>query len=210
MAQRRRGKVRCTGCGLNAALCACDLIPTLKLETRLVVVQTMRERFKPTNTGRLLARMVEGTPIVWFGQRDPPFDTSPFSDDGIDFRVLFPRDDAQVLSVDEHGAVIPAAAAGKRLGFVLLDGTWHQCSRMTRRVPVVQDLPRVALPPGPPSMWAVRTQHDARGLSTFEAGLRLLELVEGCETVRPMRRAFEVINARLAFMKGKRTSPDVE
>lgn len=196
------------GCGLNAVLCACDLVPTLRLATPLVVVQAMRERFKPTNTGRLLARMVEGTPIVYFGQREPPFDTTAFEDASIDFRVLFPRDDAEILHVEEGGAVVPAPAPGKRLGFVLLDGTWHQCSRMSRRVPVVQGLPCVALPPGPPSVWAVRTQHDVRGLSTFEAGLRLLELVEGIEAVRPMREAFAVINDRLAFMKGKQPSSD--
>jgi DTW domain-containing protein len=185
-------------------------MPTLRFETPLVVVQAMREQFKPTNTGRLLARMVEGTALVHFGQREPPFDTTALEDPSIDFRVLFPRDDAQVLGADERGVIIPAAAPGKRLGFVLLDGTWHQCSRMARRVPVVKDMPCVALPPGPASVWAVRTQHDARGLSTFEAGLRLLELVEGVRAVRPMREAFDIINARLAFMKGRRVSPDLE
>ena len=198
------------GCGLNEALCACEVVPTLRLGTPIVVVQAMRERFKPTNTGRLLARMVEGTPVVFFGQREPPFDTSWSDASDVDFRVLFPRDDAQVLQVGAGGAVSPAPAPGKRLGFVLLDGTWHQCSRMSRRVPVVQNLPCIALPEGPPSIWAVRTQHDSRGLSTFEAGLRLLELVEGEDAVRPMREAFELINARLSFMKGKRSSPDLD
>jgi DTW domain-containing protein len=197
------------GCGLSETLCACALVPTLRLETPLVIVQAMRERFKPTNTGRLLARMAVGTPIVFFGQREPPFDDAWSLAPDVEYRVLFPRDDAEVLGRDEQGRVTPAPTPGKRLGFVLLDGTWHQCSRMSRRVPVVKDLPCIALPPGPESIWAVRTQHDSRGLSTFEAGLRLLELVEGEETVRPMREAFEHINARLAFMKGKRPSPDL-
>lgn len=209
MVQRSRGKSRCFGCGLNDVLCVCDQIPSLQLSTPVVIVQAMRERFKPTNTGRLLARMVAGTPIVHFGQREPPFDTTPLIDENIDFRVLFPREGAPTLRLDEAGGVEPAAAPGKRLGFVLLDGTWHQCSRMSRRVPVVQDLPCVALPPGPPSIWGVRTQHDARGLSTVEAGLRLLELVEGAERLRPVREAFELVTARLLFMKGKLPSPEV-
>ena len=79
---------------------------------------------------------------------------------------------------------------------------------MARRVPVVQDLPCVVLPPGPPSIW-VRAQHDERGLSTFEAALRLLELVEGIDVIRPLREAFEIVTARLLFMKGRLRTPDV-
>ena len=38
---------------------------------------------------------------------------------------------------------------GRRLGFVLLDGTWSQCAHLSRRLPVVSQLPCVALPAGP-------------------------------------------------------------
>jgi DTW domain-containing protein YfiP len=199
MSQRRRLKPRCPGCGLTPALCACALLPSVRLATRIVVVQHVRERNKPTNTARLLARMVEGTTIAPWGMREPPFDPSPLHEAGVDFRVLFPRGDAPVLDPQ----TLPPAP---RRGIVLLDGTWHQCTRMTRRVEVVRELPCVALPPGPPSSWGVRTQHDPRGLSTFEAGLRVLELLEGADAVAPLRRAFEAIVARMLFMKGKRPS----
>jgi DTW domain-containing protein YfiP len=199
MSQRRRLKPRCAGCGLTPALCACALLPTVRLSTRIVVVQHVREIMKPTNTARLLARMVEGTALVPWGMREPPFDPSRLRDPAIDIRVLFPREDAPVLSLDPP-------AADRARGIVLLDGTWHQCTRMTRRVEVVRDLPCVALPAGPPSVWGVRTQHDERGLSTFEAGLRVLELLEGSDAVAPLRRGFEVIVARMLFMKGKRST----
>jgi DTW domain-containing protein YfiP len=209
MAQRRRGKPRCFGCGLNPTLCVCDRLPSVQLQTPLVVVQHVREKIKPTNTGRLLAKMVSGTPIVHFGQREPPFDTTPFERDDIDFRILFPREDAQTLARDEDGTIRPAPAPGKRLGFVLLDGTWHQCSRMARRVPVVRDFRCVALPPGPPSIWPIRRQHDARGVSTIEAAMRLLALLEGDEAIRPVRDAFEMITAHLLFLKGKLETPEL-
>ena len=72
----------------------------------------------------------------------------------------------------------------------------------------MKDLRCVALPPGPPSIW-VRTQHDPRGVSTFEAALRVLELREPPEVADALRRAFEVVTARLLFMKGRLRSPDV-
>lgn len=208
MPQRRKNKPRCEGCGLPPALCACDLMPRVELQTRLFVVQHIRERFKPTNTGRLLTTMVPSVPLRHYGMREPPFDSAPFEDPSIDYRLVFPREDAVELRPGEPGLGLNVAP-GKQLGFVLIDGTWHQCSRMTRRVPVVQEYPCVVLPPGPPSIWGVRTQHDERGLSTFEAALRLAGILEGEQAVEPLRRAWEEICARALFMKGRLEKPEV-
>lgn len=203
MVQRNRKKPRCWGCGLKPDICACDKMPTVELKTPLCIVQQIRERTKPTNTARLFHNMVPTVPILPFGMREPPFDPGPLEDPDVEFYNLFLRDDA--TPVDE----LPELAPGKRRGFVVLDGTWHQCSRMARRVPVVRDLPCVMLPPGKPSIWRVRTQHDPRGVSTFEATVRLLEIVEGPEAVKPLIEAFELITARLLHLKGKLRSPEV-
>jgi DTW domain-containing protein YfiP len=125
--------------------------------------------------------------------RQPAFDPTPLHGD---LRLLFPAEGAPVLEPSPD------------VGYVLLDGTWHQCSRMARRVPVVQDMRCVALPEGPPSIW-VRTQHDPRGLSPFEAALRVLALHEPPDLVASMLAAFELVTARLLFMKGKLRSPEV-
>lgn len=178
-------------------------MPKVELQTPVRIVQQIRERSKPTNTARLFATMVPATPILPFGMREPPFDEAPLLDPDVEFYNLFLRDDA--TPIDE----LPEPAPGKKRGFVVLDGTWHQCSRMARRVPVVRDLPCVMLPPGKPSIWRVRTQHDPRGVSTFEATVRLLEIVEGPEAVRPLVEAFELITARLLHLKGKLKSPEV-
>lgn len=203
MTARRRHKPRCAGCGLKPEGCACALLPTLALGTRLAVVQHVRELHKPTNTVRLLAKMLPDLPILPFGMREPAFDPSPLADD-VDWHVLFPREDAAVFD----DAAVASARAGK-LGLVLLDGTWHQCTRMSRRVPRICDLPCMALPAGPASIWTVRTQHEAHGMSTFEAALRVLELVEGTERTAAMREAFALVTARMLFLKGRLSSPDV-
>lgn len=174
-----------------------------------MVVQHIGERFKPTNTGRLLARMVSGASLTFFGMREPPFDTTAFERSDVVWHNIFPREDAPVLNVARLAAMRTEAGEDRRLGFVVLDGTWHQCSRMSRRVPKVKDLPCIALPDGPPSRWGVRTQHDVRGLSTFEAGIRLVSLLEGPEVAKPLQTIFHEIAARLLFMKGKLRQPEV-
>ena len=77
---------------------------------------------------------------------------------------------------------------------------------MSRRVPGVTGMPCFSLPAGPPSIWTVRTQRDERGLSTFEAALRAIELVEGSAAALPVRQAFALVTARLLHLKGKRIS----
>jgi DTW domain-containing protein YfiP len=209
MAVRKNRAGRCERCGLHLALCACDLFPRVESSAALVVVRHIGELHKPTNTGRWLADMVPGTVITHFGQREPPFDATALERPDVRFCVLFPREDATVLDADGVRGLRAALAPGQRLGFVVLDGTWHQCSRMSRRVPVVRDLPCVALPPGPASRWGVRTQHDARGLSSFEAGVRLVALVDGPTRAAPLQAAFHELAARMQFMKGRLPRPEV-
>ncbi len=169
----------------------------MRFATPIAIVQHARERFKPTNTGRLFARMVEGTVVLPFGMAEPAFDPSPLGDRSVEWRLLFLHEDSPELDVRER------PAEGRRFGFVILDGSWTQCARMRRRVPGVAGLPCFSLPPGPPSIWTVRTQRSERGLSTFEAALRAIELVEGTAAVSPVRQAFAWVTARVLRQKGK-------
>jgi len=196
---RIKRKPRCAGCGLPPADCVCAVLPRVRFRTPIAIVQHVRERSKPTNTGRLFARMAEGTLVLPVGMREPAFDPGPLAGAGIEWVLVYPRKGAPELP----------PAEGKRRGFVLLDGSWGQCAHMSRRLPVVADLPCVALPPGRPSFWTVRTQHDERGRSTFEAALQLLELEEGAAAVGPLRRAFAMLTARMLHLKGKLSSPEI-
>jgi DTW domain-containing protein YfiP len=196
---RKKRKPRCLGCGLPPATCACAQLPRVRFSTRIAIVQHVRETWKPTNTGRLFARMAEGTLILPAGMREPAFDPGPLRDPEIEWTLVYPREGASILRPE----------AGRRRGFVLLDGSWGQCAHMGRRLPLVSDLPCVALPAGPPSFWSVRTQHNVKGRSTFEAALQLIELHEGSPAVEPLRQAFAMLTARMLHLKGKLASPDI-
>lgn len=203
MGQRSRRHPRCPGCGLTLRTCLCATLPRVRFETALAIVQHARERFKPTSTGRLLARMVEGAAVLPFGNRDIPFEPGPLEDPSIEWVLLFPREGTPVLDPRRR------PAEGRRLGLVLLDGTWSQAARMRRRVPGIERMPCAALPEGGPSIWTVRTQHDERGRSTFEAALHGLELLEGPGRGAALREAFARVTAQLLNLKGKLPSPEV-
>ena len=198
MGSRKYGRPRCEGCGLWPRLCMCAQIPRIETATRLVLVQRHVERFKPTNTGKLVLRAFAGAERVFFGGRDDRVDPRIFTAHGPAY-VLFPAEDATVAA--------PGAVAGPPRTVVVLDATWHQGSRMRRRVPGVADLPALALPPGPPSIWPARTQHDPRGLSTFEACTRLVACLEGQALAAPAARFFEAYCDRLRAMKAGTARP---
>jgi DTW domain-containing protein YfiP len=180
-------------------MCLCSQLPRVRFSTPIAIVQHVRETWKPTNTGRLFARMTEGTLVLPVGMREPAFDPGPLERAPLEWMLVYPREGAPVLRPEP----------GKQRGFVLLDGSWRQCAHMSRRLPVVAELPCAALPPGPPSFWSVRTQHDENGRSTFEAALDLIALHEGETATFPLRAAFATLTARMLHLKGKLRSPEI-
>ena len=200
MGQRSLSASRCAGCGLHDELCLCPSMPKLDLRTHLVIVQHNRERHKPTNTARLAQQMFAGSEMVWYGARDAAMDTAPLVDPGRDYLLLFQREDAITLTPEVAAAL---GADGRTPTLVVLDGTWHQCSRMARRAPRIPELQCYALPEGPPSTWKIRTPPRPGALSTLEATCRALAILEGDAAVtRPAEAWFEAVTERLWQMRG--------
>ncbi|PRQ09659.1 DTW domain-containing protein [Enhygromyxa salina] len=217
MGQRRFEARRCDGCGLHDELCVCAHRPQLSLATALLVVQNNKERHKPTNTARMLPQVLTNCELVQFGVRGCEFDPSALTRPERDYVLIFPR----VLD-PEGGAPEPAPIldrsqlAARRAArpdaiqtFVLLDGTWAQCSRMSRRLPELATMQAFALPEGPPSHWGVRVPSEPSRISSFEAGVRVIELAEGPGPALALQTYFDHVAAGMLFMKAKQRSPAV-
>ena len=217
MGQRRFEAPRCEGCGLHQELCVCAHRPRLTLATALLVVQNNKERHKPTNTARMLPQVLVNCELVRFGGRELPFDASALTRPERDYLLIFPR----VLD-PEGSAPVPApildasqlaarkaARPGAIQTVVLLDGTWAQCSRMSRRIPELAAMQAFALPQGPPSHWGVRVPSEPSRISSFEAAVRAIELAEGPGPACEMQTYFDHVTAAMLFMKAKLRSPAV-
>jgi DTW domain-containing protein YfiP len=217
MAQRRFAAERCSDCGLHLQLCACSERPSLSLATALLVVQSNKERNKPTNTARMLPQLLRNSELLHHAERGVEFDASALARPERDYLLMFPRIEDPDGPSPRPAATLDAELLAARrsarpdamLTIVLLDGTWAQCSRMARRVPELAAMQAVALPDGLPSHWGVRRASDPSRLSSFEAGIRVIELCEGPEAARPMQIYFDRVAAAMLFMKGKLRSPEV-
>lgn len=134
--------------------------------------------------------------------RSMPFDDAPLRRDDTDYLLLFPSDGAAVLTPE-----MAAPRPGRRVAFVLIDGTWHQASRMTRRIAALRGMRHVRLPPGPPSSWSIRNPLLPEQLCTLEAAIRVIAVLGRTADADRMLDALELIEARMLFMKGRLPRP---
>jgi DTW domain-containing protein len=197
------GADRCPGCSLQPRWCICDTLPPL--DTRLVVHVLIHrgEQRKPSSTGSLLARVVNGvTQHVY--QRQSRF----FPPSSLTASSLLPGREVWILH--PHGDPLPAgggtinttAHTGPQV--VLLDGTWRQAGEMLRSVEGLGRcvrLPHEGLEQG--RYW-LRDQPGPGQLSTAEALVGMLEAVGEHDSARRLRLHFELHVYAMLLARGRR------
>jgi DTW domain-containing protein YfiP len=187
---------------MHSTLCICALVPTLRIRTRLTVLVHYREARKPTNTGQLAARCVEGSTVTIVGLRDRPV-PALWSGDAVPL-LLFPDEDA--VSIEGY------ASSDAPVALIVPDGNWRQASKMRKRVPQLDRVPCVTLPLAGPSEYRLRAEPRAGGLATLEAVARALAILEGAdgpEMERAMLEVFRVMVDRTLWLRGQLPSHQV-
>lgn len=163
----------CPRCERPAPTCLCATLPAPPLahRTELLILQHPAEAGHAKNTAAFLTLGLQAVRLL----RGETFDAALA---GPGTALLYPGDGA---------AALPAGV--DRL--ILLDGSWRQSRRLLTANPWLAALPRLALPPRP-SRYAIRRAHRPAQLSTLEAGLHALALLEGePQRFAPLWAAFE-------------------
>lgn len=177
---------RCDRCLRPAGYCLCALIPHISTRTQLLVIQHPSEHRHALNTARLLVAGVAGAHLLiaetlaedsaWHHLlADPDWQTE----------ILFP------------GAGVPLVAGSVDLQrprrLVLLDGTWRKARKLLHLNPLLQRLPKVALPAGLHSRYRLRKAPQPGALSTLEAGVEALQRIEPATDFSPLLKPFEAL-----------------
>ena len=159
----------CYRCFRPAAMCLCAAIRPVDNRCHVTVLQHPRERAHPFSTVRFVrlglcnaavhvARTVGGRELCC------PLTPRPRAG------LLFPSASAAVL--DEAGAdQLPAS-------LIVLDGTWSHARRLYYANPWLAELPHFRLAAAAPSRYRIRRQPAAHCLSTIEAVVRALAVLE--------------------------------
>ncbi len=187
---------------LHESLCVCSLIEPIETRTRLVLVVHRAELRKSTNTGHLAVACLANSEIVVRGREGEP--ARPI-DLGEDTQPLF-------LFPHEHEAEIlrPGLVASDRpVTLIVPDGNWRQAARVRARVPGMRDVPCVALPPGEPSRYRLRSEAHPNRLATMEAIARAMEILEGPHVRSALEHVFRVMVERTLWVRGSIADEEV-
>ncbi|KAA0948313.1 DTW domain-containing protein [Pseudomonas sp. ANT_H14] len=182
---------QCPRCMRPSSHCLCALIPSLDSRTRVLLLQHPSEVNHALNTARLAALGLENAQLV-VGE---VFDDLPalLNPPGYQARLLFPAEGAQPLQ--------PYTPCDEPLLLVVPDGTWRKARKLLHLNPLLAALPRVTLAEGAVSRYRLRKAPGPGALSTVEAIVQALQVLEAPASFEPLLRPFEaLIEGQIAAM----------
>ncbi len=196
MGTRSKRSERCPRCRMHMQLCICQAILRYSLATRLVLVMHRREQHKPTATGPLALEALVNSELRIHGHQDRPLDCSDLNTPDRRTLLLYPGDDAPVLSKSL------LEQDSRPVTLVVPDGNWGQAARMGRRLPGLGHAEMVRLPEGPSTRWGIRRECHPQGLATFEAIARALGIIESPEVQEGLEELFRLMVERTLQARG--------
>ena len=170
---------RCAGCRLVPTHCMCVLRTSMSTRAAVCLLMADIEPLKPTNTGWLIADLVDDTFAFGWSRTEPdPALLSLLGDPTWDFYVVFPGQYAAPERV-VHAVQTQApghVGATKRPLFILLDGTWSEARKMFGRSPYLNHLPVLSLEPALASRYKLRRSRCGDHFCTSEVAALCLNL----------------------------------
>ncbi|WP_460117222.1 tRNA-uridine aminocarboxypropyltransferase [Pseudomonas sp. S2_C03] len=184
-------RLQCPRCLRPQTHCLCALIPSLDSRTRVLLLQHPSEVNHALNTARLAALGLTNAELI-VGEvfEDLPRLLNP---PGYQARLLFPGDGAQPIRAYRAG--------DQPMLLVVPDGTWRKARKMLHLNPPLAALPRVTLAEGGVSRYRLRKAPGPGALSTVEAIVQALQVLEAPGDFAPLLKPFEaLIEGQIAAM----------
>lgn len=161
----------CDRCRRPRRVCYCAALPQLATRTRVVILQHPRERDMPIGTARMASLCLPQAALhvgVRWSESAPL--AAALADPARPPILLYPGPGAR--------DILRAPPAGP-VTLVVVDGTWSQAKNVVRDNPVLQTLPRYAFSAPEPSQYRIRREPSAACVSTIEALMHVLGVLEG-------------------------------
>ena len=174
---------QCSRCLRPITHCLCALIPSLDSRTRVLLLQHPSEVSHALNTARLAALGLNNAQLV-VGEvfEDLPTLLNP---PGYQARLLFPAEDAQPLQA--------YTSTDEPMLLVVPDGTWRKARKLLHLNPLLAALPRVTLAEGAVSRYRLRKAPGPGALSTVEAIVQALQVLETPASFDALLTPFEAL-----------------
>ena len=164
---------RCPQCRVAFAYCLCAWRPQVSSQSGVCLLMYDTEPMKPSNTGWLIADIVDATAAFGWSRTEPdPAVERLLNDPQWQPFIVFPGEYAEPQRVGDQVQLDP----GRRPLFVLLDATWMEARKMFRKSPYLDRFPVLSLQPEQLSRYGLRRSKNAEHLCTAEVAALCLEL----------------------------------
>jgi DTW domain-containing protein YfiP len=190
----------CQNCRRPVSVCYCQYLTRIETETRIVLLQHPLERDMPIGTARMASLCLPNSELlIGVDWQNSPSLARLLADPERPPVLLYPGKDAR----DLHRSPIASPVT-----LIVMDGTWTNTRKMVRRNPILRHLPRVTFQPDHPSEYRIRREPDARFVSTIEALMYVLGVIEGnAARFQGLMLPFQkMIDTQLAHKSGRAAS----
>jgi DTW domain-containing protein YfiP len=190
--------IRCPECRIPVNQCMCAWLPRVATESAICLLMHDIEALKPSNTGWLIADLVEQTTA--FGWQRTAVDAdllALLADPQWQPYVVFPGEFVAPERVVHELTPLP----GKRPLFILLDATWTEARKMFRKSPYLASLPVLSLRPEQLSRYRLRRSKRDDHLCTAEVAALCLELAGDLQAATALDAYLDVFTAHYLAAK---------
>ncbi len=186
-------------CFLHVGECLCADVRRVDTRVHVHIIRHAGELRRPTNSARIAHLVLRNSSLADHGLRDVRYDPAPLRGD--DVWLLFPQGRPE----DGSDEVPPPPRRPDRPPRVLvvLDGNWPQARRMSKRLPIVPDLPRLAVPAPNPDTLRLRQPHAPWAMATIEAIARALDSLGEPDAATALDDAFGQFVIRTRRQRGE-------
>jgi len=174
-------RAKCDRCGFILERCLCDHLSPVANNTTLIILQHPSEKKHALNTVKLMEKIFVKIHL-FSGEHFQEDETLLELLKSEKTALLFPGPDSEWL----HSENRPNYTQ-----LILLDGTWKKAKKLYYLNSFLHSLPKISLKSETPSLYRIRQSKVENSLSTLEAAVAALEVLEPGLDCRSALSAFK-------------------
>ncbi|MBE3658495.1 DTW domain-containing protein [Vibrio navarrensis] len=206
--------VRCRYCQVSLEHCLCDIQPDVPTNIACMLIVSDNEVFKPSNTGRLIADVVQETYVYQWNRTEPDHEMLALLQcDDYQPVIVFPADyvdqpERLLKQLDSNLLIRESSKHDNREWLLIfIDGSWREARKIFRRSNYLQNLPVLSIDPEQLSQYQMRHSDNDQHLSTAEVASLVLSQASETHASQCLQSWFEAFRESYLLSKS-RAKPD--
>ncbi len=199
--------LRCPFCQIMEQHCVCSFQPSISSDLAALIIMSDNEILKPSNTGRLIADILEDTYAFQWSRTNPePALIELLNNSNYDPIIIFPEayvdDKSRLINLEELLEVEKLSEqkkiarvellSNKKPLLIFLDGSWREARKMFRHSSYLNQLSVLSLDPQVASNYQIRKSDNDNHLATAEVASMVLEILGDTHASKILSLWFDV------------------